>query len=248
MEDNPHYAPNPGKLWRYGAREVPRSGGAVDFERLYQIHGRRVHRLCSRMVWDRSDAEDLTQEVFIQLFRKIDAFRGESAFTTWLYRLSVNVVLMWLRKKSRLERALGEGSELGEPCAPSSEAWGEPATAPVATIDRLDLERALSQLPAGCQKVFLLHDVEGYGHGEIAQMLGVAAGTTKSQLHKARLRLRGLLRGTGTRYPQTKVGPRSRKALARRRDARNRPLALTPEGNSLREAMSNGQNGANEQG
>ena len=115
LEDNPQSAPNPEELLRCGAREIPRSGGAVDFERLYQMHARHVYRLCWHMLWDKSDAEDVTQEVFIHLFRKIDTFRGESAFTTWLHRLTVNVVLMRLRKKSRIESPLGEGNELGEP-------------------------------------------------------------------------------------------------------------------------------------
>jgi len=237
-------APNPEKLLPCGAREVPRAGGAVDFERLYQMHSRRVYRLCRRMAWDKADAEDLTQEVFLQLFRKIDTFRGESAFTTWLTRVTVNVVLMQHRKKSRTESPLGEGNELGEPSAPSAEELGDPGTAPLGVIDPLDLERAMSELPLGYSRVFSLHDVEGYAHTEIAQMLGISAGTSKSQLHKARLRLRHLLRRGGSRYLQTEQGRMSRnaapKALVGSRVSRSQPLVSTPEGNSLREAFTNG--------
>jgi len=245
VENNPQTAPNPEKLLRCGTREVPRSGGAVDFERLYQMHGRRVYRLCCRMVWDKADAEDLTQEVFIQLLRKIDTFRGESAFTTWLYRLTANVVLMGLRKKSRLESPLGEGEESGEPSAHPPKELGDPGPAPVGAIDRLDLERAMAQLPPGFSQVFSLHDVEGYAHPEIAQMLGISVGTSKSQLHKARLRLRDLLRGAGGRHPQIEDGRMSRNAaptaLAGRRVSKCRPLGLTPEGGSLRKAFTNSQ-------
>jgi len=245
VENNPQTAPNSEKLSRCGAREVPRSGGAVDFERLYQMHGRRVYRLCWKMVWDKADAEDLTQEVFIQLLRKIDTFRGESAFTTWLYRLTANVVLMGLRKKSRLESPLGEGEELGEASAHPPKELGDLGTAPVGAIDRLDMERAMAQLPPGFSQVFSLHDVEGYAHPEIARMLGISVGTSKSQLHKARLRLRALLRGAGSWHPQTDHERMSRNpvppALVGRGVSKCRPLVLTPEGGSLRAAFTNSQ-------
>jgi RNA polymerase sigma-70 factor (ECF subfamily) len=155
------------------------------------------------MLWDKSDAEDVTQEVFMQLFRKIDTFRGESAFATWLHRLTVNVVLMRLRKKSRVESSIGEGDELDEPSAHSPEKLLDPGTTPIGAIDRMDLERAMARLPLGFSQVFSLHDVEGYAHAEIARMLGISEGTSKSQLHKARRRLRDLLRADGNRYPQT---------------------------------------------
>jgi RNA polymerase sigma-70 factor (ECF subfamily) len=182
----------------------------VDFERLYETHARRVYRLCWQMVRDDAEAEDLTQEVFIQLFRKIHTFRGEAAFTTWLHRLAVNVVLMRLRKKSRLEPPLGEGAERGEEPDDTRQERAGPATPPSEEIARLDLERAVAQLPPGFKRAVVLHDVEGYGHREIARMLGVAEGTSKSQLHKARLRLRDLLRGEGRLYLQTEAGGMSR--------------------------------------
>ena len=189
-----------------GARELPRRAGAVDFARLYQMYSRRVYKRCWQMVWDKADAEDLTQEVFIHLFRKIDSYRGEAAFTTWLYRLTVNVVLMRLRKKTRIQLALGEGTERGEALKDAAAELGTSDTALSGTIDRLNLERALAQLPAGYRMVFLLHDVEGYEHEEIAQILGVGAGTSKSQLHKARLRLRALLRGTTRQRSRAAAG------------------------------------------
>ena len=130
LDNNSQTAPNPKRLLPCGAKDIPHSGGAVDFERLYQIYGRRVYSLCWRMAWDKAEAEDLTQEVFLQLFRKIDTFRGESAFATWLYRLTVNIVLMQLRKKSHIERPLGERDELREPSAPSAEELGDPGTDP----------------------------------------------------------------------------------------------------------------------
>lgn len=164
------------------------------FEQLYERHNRRVYSLCLRMTQNIAEAEDLAQEAFIQLFRKIGSFRGESAFTTWLHRLTVNQVLMHFRKKSvKLERTTEEG-ETPEQVVQGTQ---NPNTMPV--IDRIALDRALAQLPPGYREVFLLHDVEGHEHGEIARMLGVAEGTSKSQLHKARMKLRSLLKEQATR-------------------------------------------------
>ena len=159
------------------------------FERLYERHNRRVYSLCLRMTQNVAQAEDLAQEAFIQLFRKIGSFRGESAFTTWLHRLTVNQVLMHFRKKSvKLERTTEEGE------TPEQVVQGTQNPNAMPVIDRIALDRALAQLPPGYRQVFLLHDVEGHEHGEIARMLGVAEGTSKSQLHKARMKLRRLLR------------------------------------------------------
>jgi RNA polymerase sigma-70 factor (ECF subfamily) len=196
------------------------------------------------MVWDKADAEDLTQEVFIQLFRKIDSFRGESAFTTWLYRLTVNVVLMQRRKKSPVEGSVGEEKEFGKASANPAQEMADPRTTPIDAIARLDLERAMAQLPPGSSQVFSLHDVEGYAHPEIAQMLGIRVGTSKSQLHKARFRLRDLLRGTGRRYAQEEDGRLSRnaapKALVGKRGSKSQPWMLTPESSVLHEVFTNG--------
>jgi RNA polymerase sigma-70 factor, ECF subfamily len=135
------------------------------------------------------EAEDLAQEVFIQLFRKIGSFRGESAFTTWLHRMTVNQVLMHFRKRSvKLERT----TEEGETPVQIVRGTEDPNKMPV--LDRISLEHALKQLPPGYRSVFVLHDIEGHDHEQIAKILGVAVGTSKSQLHKARMKLRRLLK------------------------------------------------------
>jgi RNA polymerase sigma-70 factor (ECF subfamily) len=165
------------------------NGDMGAFEQLYARHSRRVYSICLRMTQNVGEAEDLAQEAFIQLFRKIGSFRGESAFTTWLHRLTVNQVLMHFRKKSvKLERT----TEEGETPVQIVRGTENPDRMPV--IDRISLERALTQLPPGYRSVFVLHDVEGHDHEEIAKMLGVAVGTSKSQLHKARMKLRRLLK------------------------------------------------------
>ncbi len=164
-------------------------GDMAAFEELYKRHNRRVYSVCLRMTHNVSEAEDLAQEAFIQVFRKIGSFRGESAFTTWLHRLTVNQVLMHFRKRSvKLERTTQEGD------TPEQVVRGtqNPNTMPV--VDRIALDRAIAQLPPGYREVFMLHDVEGHDHEEIGQILGVATGTSKSQLHKARMKLRKLLR------------------------------------------------------
>ena len=159
------------------------------FEELYERHHRRVYSLCLRMTQNASEAEDLAQEVFIQLFRKIGSFRGESAFTTWLHRLTVNQVLMHFRKRSvKLEKT----TEEGETPVQIVRGTENPNAMPV--MDRIALDNALKQLPPGYRTVFVLHDVEGHEHEEIAKMLGVAVGTSKSQLHKARMKLRQILK------------------------------------------------------
>ncbi|HXD34791.1 MAG TPA: RNA polymerase sigma factor [Pyrinomonadaceae bacterium] len=164
-------------------------GDLKAFETLYERHHRRVYSLCLRMTQNGAEAEDLAQEAFIQLFRKIGSFRGESAFTTWLHRLTVNQVLMHFRKRSvKLERTTDEG----ETPVQIVRGTENPNSMPV--IDRIALDNALKQLPPGYRSVFLLHDVEGHEHEEIARMLGVAVGTSKSQLHKARMKLRRILR------------------------------------------------------
>jgi RNA polymerase sigma-70 factor (ECF subfamily) len=164
-------------------------GDMKAFEELYQRHNRRVYSLCLRMTGNVVEAEDLAQEVFIQLFRKVGSFRGESAFTTWLHRLTVNQVLMHFRKRGvRLEQTT-EGGEVPVQIVKGTE---NPNAMPV--VDRIALDKAIVQLPPGYRTVFTLHDIEGHEHEEIARMLGCSVGTSKSQLHKARMKLRGLLR------------------------------------------------------
>ncbi|HKS80058.1 MAG TPA: sigma-70 family RNA polymerase sigma factor [Candidatus Acidoferrales bacterium] len=163
------------------------------FERLYRLHNRRVYSLCLRMVGNTAEAEDLTQEAFLQLFRKISTFRGESAFSTWLHRLAVNVVLMKLRKKSGAETSLEEVTEPDEESGGPRREFGAPDLSLSGSIDRVNLQRAVDQLPPGYKSVFVLHDVQGYEHNEIAGIMGCSIGNSKSQLHKARMRLRELL-------------------------------------------------------
>ena len=175
------------------AIRLAQQGDAVAFERLYRLHSRRVYSLCLRMVGNTAEAEDLTQEAFLQLFRKIATFRGESAFSTWLHRLAVNVVLMKLRKKSGTETSLEEVTEPDEESGGSRRDFGAPDLTLTGSIDRLNLQRAVEQLPPGYKAVFVLHDMQGYEHNEIATIMGCSIGNSKSQLHKARMRLRELL-------------------------------------------------------
>jgi RNA polymerase sigma-70 factor (ECF subfamily) len=164
------------------------AGDVSAFEELYQRHQRKVYSLCLRMLSNVPDAEDVTQEVFIQLYRKSGTFRGTASLSTWLYRLTVNAVLMHLRTSRRKQREqLAEDEEIEQ-----AGTWIQP-TPDGSVIDRIDLERAISRLALGYRAVLLLHDVEGYEHEEIARLLSIAIGTSKSQLHKARLKLRKLL-------------------------------------------------------
>lgn len=164
------------------------AGDAAAFEQLYRQHYRRVYSLCLRMLSSQTQAEDLTQEVFLQVFRKLGSFRGDSAFTTWLHRLTVNQVLMHFRKRGvKLEHTSEEGDFTNVVDTPLQ------STRRISMVDRLALEKAIAELPPGYRTVFALHDIEGYEHEEIANMLGVSIGTSKSQLHKARMRLRELL-------------------------------------------------------
>ena len=169
-----------------------KQGDAEAFEVLYSLHKRRVYSLCLRMTANTAEAEDLTQEAFLQLFRKIGTFRGESAFSTWLHRMAVNVVLMQLRKKSLPVVPLEETLETEEE-APKKE-LGAQDTVLAGSVDRLQLQRAVAALPPGYRTIFVLHDVEGYEHNEIAGLVGCSIGNSKSQLHKARLKLRDLLK------------------------------------------------------
>ncbi|MGE0132480.1 MAG: RNA polymerase sigma factor [Blastocatellales bacterium] len=178
----------PASLSDYELAQASGRGDMKAFETIYERHHRRVYSLCLRMVANATEAEDLAQEVFIQLFRKIGSFRGESAFTTWLHRLTVNHVLMHFRKRGvRLEKTTEEG-EIGE-----IQDYLQAAAERPRFVDRIALDKAISELPPGYRTVFVLHDVEGFEHEEVADMLGVSIGTSKSQLHKARMRLRELL-------------------------------------------------------
>jgi RNA polymerase sigma-70 factor, ECF subfamily len=189
------------KCYKFSEAEAigrAKQGDAKAFEFLYRIHQRRVYSLCLRMTGNVTVAENLTQDTFVQVFRKIGTFRQEAAFSTWLHRMAVNVVLMHFRKKSLTLVPLEETSESDD--APRHE-LGEEDGMLMGLIDRLDLTRAIGDLPHGCRTIFLLHDVEGYEHNEIAAMMGCTIGNSKSQLYRARMRLRDLLRTGRTKKP-----------------------------------------------
>ncbi len=163
-------------------------GNIPAFELLYERYHRRTYSLCLRMTSSQTEAEDLTQEVFIQLFRKVGSFRGDSAFSTWLHRLTVNQVLMHFRRRSVKNERTSEDGEMPEQSVP-----GTANPNKMQVLDRIALKNAIAELPNGYRNVFVLHDVEGFEHEEVARMMGISVGTSKSQLHKARLKLRGLL-------------------------------------------------------
>jgi RNA polymerase sigma-70 factor (ECF subfamily) len=169
------------------------AGDHQAFAQLYSLHKRRIYSLCLRMVGNIAEAEDLTQEAFLQLHRKIATFRGDSAFSTWLHRLAINVVLMRLRKKALSLISLDEAMD-PTPEERPGRSFGIPDLNLAGAIDRLALGRAIDDLPAGYRLIFVLHDIEGYEHNEIASMLDCSIGNSKSQLHKARLKLRDALR------------------------------------------------------
>jgi RNA polymerase sigma-70 factor (ECF subfamily) len=175
------------------AIRLAQQGDAAAFETIYQLHCRRVYALCLRMVGDPVEAEDLTQEAFLQLFRKIHTFRGESAFSSWLHRLTANIVLMRFRKKRPIAVSLDELTRPDDERERPPLELGAPDLRLVGVFDRVNLQTAVEQLPEGYRSMFLLHDVQGFEHNEIATMLGCSVGNSKSQLHKARKRLRELL-------------------------------------------------------
>ncbi|MGH9415164.1 MAG: RNA polymerase sigma factor [Terriglobales bacterium] len=186
------------------AIELAKQGNAHAFEFLYYMHKRRVYSLCLRMTGNTAEAEDLAQEAFLQLFRKVSTFRGESAFSTWLHRLSVNVVLMHLRRKGLPETPLEELMEPNQEDGPKREIGARDPTL-AGSIDRVNLERAIERLPPGYRTIFILHDMEGYEHNEIAVMMNCSIGNSKSQLHKARMKLRDLLQSSAP-HPSVEHG------------------------------------------
>jgi RNA polymerase sigma-70 factor (ECF subfamily) len=167
-------------------------GDEQAFATLFQLHKKRVYSVCLQMTKDVADAEDLTQEAFMQVFRCIDSFRGDSAFSTWLYRVAVNTVLMKLRR-----RKSPPVLSLDEPVSSDSPSLkreiGKEDLSLSGAIDRIALRRAIEELPGGCRQIFDLHEVEGYQHHEIAELLQCSIGNSKSQLHKAKMKMRDLL-------------------------------------------------------
>jgi RNA polymerase sigma-70 factor (ECF subfamily) len=178
------------------AIEGIKRGDSECFEFLYKLHRKRVYSICLRIAGNIQDAEEHTQEVFILLLRKISSFRGESAFSTWLHRLTVNVVLMHLREKQLPVVSLDESLSSNDEDAPRKE-LGSDDQVLAGSIDRVNLERAILKLSSSHRAVVVLHDIEGFEHNEIAELTGCSIGYSRSQLVDARLKLRGLLRLSG---------------------------------------------------
>ena len=167
-------------------------GDSDAFGALFQAHKARIYSVCLRMTSNAAEAEDFTQEAFLQVFRKIGKFRGDSAFSTWLHRIAVNTVLMHFRKKELNQVSLDEPHNRGDGAKVRRE-YGTRDRDLAGCVDRIALARAMQKLPPGYRTIFLLHEVEGYEHQEIAEMLSCSVGNSKSQLYKARLRFRELL-------------------------------------------------------
>jgi RNA polymerase sigma-70 factor, ECF subfamily len=172
---------------------LAQQGDAVAFERIYRLHRSKVYALCLRMAGDPTEAEDLTQDVFLQLFRKIGTFRGESAFSTWLHRMSVNIVLMRFRSKPIAETSVDAFTAPEEEFSTPPMEFGRPDLRLIGAIDRITLQAAIKELAPGHRAMFILHYVQGYQHNEIARIFRCSVGNSKSQVHKARVRLRELL-------------------------------------------------------
>jgi RNA polymerase sigma-70 factor (ECF subfamily) len=180
-------------------------GDAEAFGLLFEKHKTRVYALCLRMTRNTAEAEDLTQDAFLHVFRKLAAFRADSALSTWLYRVTVNTVLMYFRKKSLCVVSVDQPSNDDNPMPREFPTTDCRLTS---CVDRMALNRALAELPNGYRKIFLLHEIAGYEHREIAKFLGCSVGNSKSQLHKARQRIRELL--TPSAPPQAACSVRER--------------------------------------
>ena len=198
---------------------LAQQGDPAAFEIIYRRYSARVYAVCLRMVHDPVEAEDLAQEAFMQVFRKLNTFRGESAFSTWLHRVAVNLVLMRLRKKSPPTVSIDAMADQDNETSSRAIDIGVPDLLLEGSIDRVSLERCIERLPTGYRLIFVLHDIQGYQHGEIAEIVGRSIGGSKSQLHKARMRLRELLHEVqrekvrDERLARRKQGSRLRTAL-----------------------------------
>jgi RNA polymerase sigma-70 factor, ECF subfamily len=164
----------------------------LNFEEIHHAYRARVYSLCLRMVRNTTDAEDLTKEVFLQVFRKMDTFRGDSAFSTWLHRVAVNVVLMNTRKRRHYVEVPIEPEQDEETTRPTPELEVVDRNLSSAT-DRIDLQRAIAELPPSCKTTLVLYELCGYRHMEIAKLMGTSYSNSKSQLRRARIRMRRLL-------------------------------------------------------
>lgn len=188
------------KLTEAEAIEGVKRGDSECFEFLYELHKRRVYSICLRITRDKGEAEEFTQDAFLQLYRKISSFRGDSTFSTWLRRLVINIALMNLRKKRLTLVPLDDTVETGDEEGPRKE-YGSEDQALTGSIDRVNLERAIRKLPSGYRTIVELHDVEGFGHEEIAEITGCSVVNSKLQLVDARMQLRGILKLSGKSTP-----------------------------------------------
>jgi RNA polymerase sigma-70 factor (ECF subfamily) len=186
-------------------------GDPEAFAALFEAHKQRIYAVCLRMTNNVAEAEDLTQDAFIHVFRKLSSFRGDSAFSTWLYRIAVNTVLMHFRKRSGRQISLDQPTNNNEDARMPKREYGRVDERLDGCIDRLALVRAMRELPRGYRMIFLLHEVQGLEHQEIAQLLHCSIGNSKSQLHKAKLRMRELLE---TRNPSRPAVTKMRKPEA----------------------------------
>ena len=192
------------------------NGDSDSFGELYRRHSRRIFYLCYRMVNDIDLAEDLTQEAFVHAFRRLSTFRQESRFTTWMHRIAVNTVLMFIRKRNSSIRECPLDPAYGneEDATFEGLTYGKPDDVLSMTTDRVALQRAIEGLPPGYRLMLVLHDIHGYEHQEIAEIFGCTTGNTKSQLHKARLRLRAVI--DQSRGEVTSASRKSSKGPARK--------------------------------
>lgn len=188
-----HKATEPCELSEAQAIRLAQRGNPAAFERLYQLHSPRVYALCLRMLRNTDDAEDSTQDVFLHVFRKIQGFRGDAAFSTWLHRVAVNTVLMRFRGSKEPKTATLDDSDSNRESGAASREAGAPDPRLEGYVDRVAIEKAIAELPPRCKLMFVLYDIQGYAHREIARIAGCSVGNAKSQLHKARVRLRQLL-------------------------------------------------------
>ena len=186
---------------------------------IFESHKRRVYSTCLLMTKNVADAEDLMQDAFIQIFRGLRTFRGDSAFSTWIYRVVVNTVLMTRRKRHVREVSLDEPGNLDY--APVPREFGRDDNKLMGAVDRVALTQAANELPEGCRAIFILHEVEGYEHHEIAEQLSCSIGNSKSQLHKARLKMRKLLASGKKRIGR-------KRSAAGAEDKRRRHLSVSP--------------------
>lgn len=201
-------------------------GDADAFASLFHAHKAKVYSVCLRMTNNTAEAEDLTQDAFLQVFRKLATFRGDSALSTWLYRIAVNTVLMHFRKKALRQVSLDE--PYSQDAKVVKREYGSRDDRLTGCVDRIALARAIKELPDGYRTIFLLHEVEGYEHQEIAELLDCSVGNSKSQLHKAKLRIRELL-GRAHKENEATAAVRTHRARSRREAVRWDAEDLTPQ-------------------